>query len=74
MGSDQRQAQLPALAERQYQIGSIHARIGIRRKRGAAGARQIKAGLIEYIRSRKRPPDCRRCHLLRYYADVWPLR
>lgn len=44
-------AQLPALAERQYQIGSIHARIGIPAEAVLRGARQIKAGLIEYIRS-----------------------
>lgn len=43
---------LQALAERQYFIGSIHARIGIPAEAVLRGARQLKAGLIEYIRDR----------------------
>jgi diguanylate cyclase len=39
---------LQALAERQYQIGSIHSRIGIPAE-AVRGARQLKAGLIENI-------------------------
>ncbi len=39
-----------ALAERQYHIGSIHARIGIPCRGRTARARQLKAGLIEYVR------------------------
>lgn len=42
--------QLQALAERQYHIGSIHARIGIPAEAVLRGARQLKAGLIEYVR------------------------
>ncbi|HAT1620807.1 TPA: diguanylate cyclase [Raoultella planticola] len=41
--------QLQALAERQYHIGSIHARIGIPAEAVLRGARQLKAGLIEYV-------------------------
>ncbi|MCT4741000.1 GGDEF domain-containing protein [Raoultella ornithinolytica] len=42
--------QLQALAERQYHIDSIHARIGIPAEAVLRGARQLKAGLIEYVR------------------------
>lgn len=42
--------QLQTLAERQYHIGSIHARIGIPAEAVLRGARQLKAGLIEYVR------------------------
>ena len=42
--------QLQALAERQYHIGSIHARIGIPAEAVLRGARQLKAWLIEYVR------------------------
>ncbi|HHG8771313.1 TPA: GGDEF domain-containing protein [Raoultella planticola] len=42
--------QLQALAERQYHIGSIHARIGIPAEAVLRGARQLNAGLIEYVR------------------------
>ncbi|WP_434636864.1 diguanylate cyclase [Klebsiella sp. I138] len=42
--------QLQALAERQYHIGSIHARIGIPAEAVLRGARQLKAGLIEHVR------------------------
>ncbi|OMP93766.1 GGDEF domain-containing protein [Raoultella terrigena] len=41
---------LQALAERQYHIGSIHSRIGIPAEAVLRGARQLKAGVIEYIR------------------------
>lgn len=41
---------LQALAERQYQIGSIHSRIGIPAEAVLRGARQIKSGLVEAIR------------------------
>ncbi|MGE0972054.1 GGDEF domain-containing protein [Klebsiella sp. WOUb02] len=40
---------LQALAERQYHIGSIHSRIGIPAEAVLRGARQLKAGVIEYV-------------------------
>ena len=46
--------QLQALAERQYHIGSIHARIGIPAEAVLRGARQLKAGLSEDVRDNEK--------------------
>ncbi|MCS5880214.1 hypothetical protein LNP17_03980 [Klebsiella variicola subsp. variicola] len=48
---------LQALAERQYQIGSIHSRIGIPAEAVPRGARQIKSGLVEAIRDSQAARD-----------------